>query len=85
MVWWQSPCCFIRDAVCALIPCSSIVVIIFSVLVYFDPVPFEESPLFDVEANANDSGYQLGQAAAFGVGVLKGLDWAKGQQIHFLP
>ena len=60
----------------------------FSVLVYFDPVRIRRVTSFlDVEANANDSGYQLWQGMlAFGVGGLEGVGLGLGrQQIHFLP
>ena len=71
-----------------LVPCTSIVITIFSVLVYFDPVRIRRVTSFlDVEANANDSGYQLWQGMlAFGVGGLEGVGLGLGrQQIHFLP
>ena len=63
-----------------LLPVASLVVGLFSVLVYFDPVRIRRVTSFlDVEANANDSGYQLWQGMlAFGVGGVDGvgLDWA---------
>ena len=60
----------------------------FSVLVYFDPVRIRRVTSFlDVEANANDSSYQLWQGMlAFGVGGMDGVGLGMGrQQMHFLP
>ena len=61
---------------------------VFSVLVYLDPVRIRRVTSFlDVEANANDSGYQLWQGMlAFGVGGTNGVGLGLGrQQLHFLP
>ena len=71
-----------------LLPVASLVVGLFSVLVYFDPVRIRRVTSFlDVEANANDSGYQLWQGMlAFGVGGVDGVGLGLGrQQVHFLP
>ena len=71
-----------------LIPVSSFFVLLFSVLVYLDPVRIRRVTSFlDVEANANDSGYQLWQGMlAFGVGGTNGVGLGLGrQQLHFLP
>ena len=71
-----------------LLPVAGLAVAAFSVLVYFDPVRIRRVTSFlDVEANANDSAYQLWQGMlAFGVGGLDGVGLGKGrQQMHFLP
>ena len=71
-----------------LLPVSTLVIGLFSVLVYFDPVRIRRVTSFlDVEANANDSGYQLWQGMlAFGVGGVDGVGLGLGrQQVHFLP
>ena len=71
-----------------LLPVSSLLIGVFSVLVYFDPVRIRRVTSFlDVEANANDSGYQLWQGMlAFGVGGVDGVGLGLGrQQVHFLP
>ena len=53
-----------------LLPVAGLAVSLFSILVYFDPVRIRRVTSFlDVEANANDSAYQLWQGMlAFGVG-----------------
>ena len=71
-----------------LLPIALLAVSAFSVLVYFDPVRIRRVTSFlDVEANANDSAYQLWQGMlAFGVGGLDGVGLGMGrQQMHFLP
>lgn len=71
-----------------LLPIALMAVTAFSVLVYFDPVRIRRVTSFlDVEANANDSAYQLWQGMlAFGVGGLDGVGLGMGrQQMHFLP
>jgi cell division protein FtsW len=71
-----------------LLPIASAAVVAFSVLVYFDPVRIRRVTSFlDVEANANDSAYQLWQGMlAFGVGGIEGVGLGMGrQQIYFLP
>lgn len=71
-----------------LLPVASLAVVGFSVLVYFDPVRIRRVTSFlDVEANANDSAYQLWQGMlAFGVGGIQGVGLGMGrQQMHFLP
>jgi cell division protein FtsW len=71
-----------------LMPVGGLAVTAFSVLVYFDPVRIRRVTSFlDVEANANDSAYQLWQGMlAFGVGGIDGVGLGLGrQQIHFLP
>ena len=71
-----------------LLPVAGLAVVAFSVLVYFDPVRIRRVTSFlDVEANANDSAYQLWQGMlAFGVGGLDGVGLGMGrQQMHFLP
>ena len=71
-----------------LLPIALLAVTAFSVLVYFDPVRIRRVTSFlDVEANANDSAYQLWQGMlAFGVGGLDGVGLGMGrQQMHFLP
>jgi len=71
-----------------LLPVASLAVIGFSILVYFDPVRIRRVTSFlDVEANANDSAYQLWQGMlAFGVGGMQGVGLGMGrQQMHFLP
>lgn len=71
-----------------LLPVAGLAISAFSVLVYFDPVRIRRVTSFlDVEANANDSAYQLWQGMlAFGVGGLDGVGLGMGrQQMHFLP
>lgn len=71
-----------------LLPIAFMAISAFSVLVYFDPVRIRRVTSFlDVEANANDSAYQLWQGMlAFGVGGLDGVGLGMGrQQMHFLP
>ncbi len=71
-----------------LLPVASLAVTIFSLMVYFDPVRIRRVTSFlDVEANANDSAYQLWQGMlAFGVGGIEGVGLGMGrQQMHFLP
>ena len=71
-----------------LMPVAGLAVSVFSVLVYFDPVRIRRVTSFlDVEANANDSAYQLWQGMlAFGVGGVEGVGLGMGrQQIYFLP
>ena len=71
-----------------LVPIASLAVFAFSVLVYFDPVRIRRVTSFlDVEANSNDSAYQLWQGMlAFGVGGINGVGLGMGrQQMHFLP
>jgi cell division protein FtsW len=71
-----------------LLPVAGLAITAFSVLVYFDPVRIRRVTSFlDVEANANDSAYQLWQGMlAFGVGGLDGVGLGMGrQQMHFLP
>ena len=71
-----------------LLPVAGLAVSLFSLLVYLDPVRLRRVTSFlDVEANANDSAYQLWQGMlAFGVGGLEGVGLGKGrQQMHFLP
>ena len=71
-----------------LLPIAFMAIFAFSVLVYFDPVRIRRVTSFlDVEANANDSAYQLWQGMlAFGVGGLDGVGLGMGrQQMHFLP
>lgn len=71
-----------------LLPVVGLAVSAFSVLVYFDPVRIRRVTSFlDVEANANDSAYQLWQGMlAFGVGGLEGVGLGMGrQQMYFLP
>ena len=71
-----------------LLPIAFLAIAAFSVLVYFDPVRIRRVTSFlDVEANANDSAYQLWQGMlAFGVGGLDGVGLGMGrQQMHFLP
>lgn len=71
-----------------LLPIAGLAVSAFSVLVYFDPVRIRRVTSFlDVEANANDSAYQLWQGMlAFGVGGLDGVGLGMGrQQMYFLP
>lgn len=71
-----------------LLPVAGLAIIAFSVLVYFDPVRIRRVTSFlDVEANSNDSAYQLWQGMlAFGVGGLDGVGLGMGrQQVHFLP
>lgn len=71
-----------------LMPVAGLAVTAFSVLVYFDPVRIRRVTSFlDVEANANDSAYQLWQGMlAFGVGGVDGVGLGMGrQQMHFLP
>ncbi len=71
-----------------LLPIASLAICAFSLLVYFDPVRIRRVTSFlDVEANANDSAYQLWQGMlAFGVGGLDGVGLGMGrQQMHFLP
>ena len=71
-----------------LLPVAGLAVLLFSILVYFDPVRIRRVTSFlDVEANANDSAYQLWQGMlAFGVGGLDGVGLGMGrQQMYFLP
>ncbi len=71
-----------------LLPVAGLAVSAFSILVYFDPVRIRRVTSFlDVEANANDSAYQLWQGMlAFGVGGLEGVGLGMGrQQMYFLP
>ena len=71
-----------------LLPVAGLAITAFSILVYFDPVRIRRVTSFlDVEANANDSAYQLWQGMlAFGVGGLNGVGLGMGrQQVHFLP
>jgi len=71
-----------------LMPVAGLGVSVFSVLVYFDPVRIRRVTSFlDVEANANDSAYQLWQGMlAFGVGGVEGVGLGVGrQQMYFLP
>lgn len=71
-----------------LMPVAGLAVSVFSVLVYFDPVRIRRVTSFlDVEANANDSAYQLWQGMlAFGVGGVEGVGLGMGrQQMYFLP
>ena len=71
-----------------LLPIAFLAIAAFSVLVYFDPVRIRRVTSFlDVEANANDSAYQLWQGMlAFGVGGLDGVGLGMGRQKrHFLP
>ncbi len=71
-----------------LLPLAGLAVSGFSLLVYLDPVRIRRVTSFlDVEANANDSAYQLWQGMlAFGVGGVDGVGLGKGrQQMHFLP
>ena len=71
-----------------LLPISGLAVLAFSILVYFDPVRIRRVTSFlDVEANSNDSAYQLWQGMlAFGVGGVQGVGLGLGrQQLHFLP
>ena len=71
-----------------LLPVAGLAVGCFSTLVYFDPVRIRRVTSFlDVEANANDSAYQLWQGMlAFGVGGIDGVGLGMGrQQMYFLP
>ena len=71
-----------------LLPIAGLAVSGFALLVYLDPVRIRRVTSFlDVEANANDSAYQLWQGMlAFGVGGVDGVGLGKGrQQMHFLP
>ncbi len=71
-----------------LLPIGGLAILAFCVLVYFDPVRIRRVTSFlDVEANANDSAYQLWQGMlAFGVGGVEGVGLGMGrQQAHFLP
>lgn len=71
-----------------LMPIAGLAILAFCVLVYFDPVRIRRVTSFlDVEANANDSAYQLWQGMlAFGVGGMEGVGLGMGrQQMHFLP
>ena len=71
-----------------LLPVAGLAVSLFSILVYFDPVRIRRVTSFlDVEANANDSAYQLWQGMlAFGVGGMDGVGLGMGrQQMYFLP
>ena len=71
-----------------LLPVVGLAVSAFSILVYFDPVRIRRVTSFlDVEANANDSAYQLWQGMlAFGVGGVEGVGLGMGrQQMYFLP
>ena len=69
-----------------LLPVGGLAILAFSILVYFDPVRIRRVTSFlDVEANANDSAYQLWQGMlAFGVGGIEGVGLGMGrQQMHF--
>lgn len=71
-----------------LLPAVGLSVFAFSMLVYFDPHRIRRVTSFlDVEANANDSAWQLWQGMlAFGVGGVNGVGLGMGrQQVHFLP
>ncbi len=71
-----------------LFPIVGLAIIGFSILIYFDPHRIRRVTSFlDVEAHANDSGYQLWQGMlAFGVGGVNGVGLGMGrQQMHFLP
>jgi cell division protein FtsW len=71
-----------------LLPCVGLAIFAFSILVYFDPHRIRRVTSFlDVEANANDSAWQLWQGMlAFGVGGVNGVGLGMGrQQVHFLP
>ena len=71
-----------------LLPVAGLAILAFCILVYFDPVRIRRVTSFlDVEANSNDSAYQLWQGMlAFGVGGLEGVGLGMGrQQMHFLP
>ena len=71
-----------------LLPVAGLAVAGFSALVYFDPHRIRRVTSFlDVEANADDSAYQLWQGMlAFGVGGVDGVGLGMGrQQMHFLP
>ena len=71
-----------------LFPIVGLAIIAFSILIYFDPHRIRRVTSFlDVEAHANDSGYQLWQGMlAFGVGGVNGVGLGMGrQQMHFLP
>ncbi len=71
-----------------LFPIVGLAIIAFSILIYFDPHRIRRVTSFlDVEAHANDSGYQLWQGMlAFGVGGWNGVGLGMGrQQMHFLP
>ena len=71
-----------------LLPVAGLAIVAFSILVYFDPVRIRRVTSFlDVEANADDSAYQLWQGMlAFGVGGVNGVGLGMGrQQMHFLP
>ena len=71
-----------------LLPVAGLAILAFCILVYFDPVRIRRVTSFlDVEANANDSAYQLWQGMlAFGVGGSEGVGLGMGrQQMHFLP
>ena len=71
-----------------LLPVGGLAIFVFSLLIYFDPHRIRRVTSFlDVEANAQDSGYQLWQGMlAFGVGGVNGVGLGMGrQQMHFLP
>ncbi|MEK9632280.1 MAG: FtsW/RodA/SpoVE family cell cycle protein, partial [Opitutae bacterium] len=71
-----------------LLPAVGLAIFLFSILVYFDPHRIRRVTSFlDVEANANDSSFQLWQGMlAFGVGGVNGVGLGMGrQQVHFLP
>ena len=71
-----------------LLPTVGLAIFAFSILVYFDPHRIRRVTSFlDVEANANDSAWQLWQGMlAFGVGGINGVGLGMGrQQVHFLP
>jgi len=71
-----------------LLPAVGLAIFLFSILVYFDPHRIRRVTSFlDVEANANDSSFQLWQGMlAFGVGGVDGVGLGMGrQQVHFLP
>ena len=71
-----------------LLPAVSLAILVFSILVYFDPHRIRRVTSFlDVEANANDSSFQLWQGMlAFGVGGVNGVGLGMArQQVHFLP
>ena len=70
------------------LPAVGLAIFLFSILVYFDPHRIRRVTSFlDVEANANDSSFQLWQGMlAFGVGGVNGVGLGMGrQQVHFLP
>ena len=71
-----------------LIPTTIVVLSLFSVAVYHDPVRLQRITSFlDVEGNRSDSAYQLWQGIlAFGAGGIHGVGLGSGrQQMSFLP